>query len=126
MTNKPDLNITPFVDVMLVLLAILMISSTTITYKEELVTLPSGTKHSSAKKNAQIEIVIKKNGDIIVDKKPYDSVNFLESFNLNYGNYDKNALIYISCDQEVSYKTFMNIYSSIIKSGFVQVGLLTR
>ena len=33
--DKPELNITPLVDVMLVLLAILMVTTPTLTYKEE-------------------------------------------------------------------------------------------
>ena len=33
--EKPELNITPLVDIMLVLLAILMVSTPTITYQED-------------------------------------------------------------------------------------------
>jgi biopolymer transport protein ExbD len=125
MRSKPELNITPFVDIMLVLLAILMISATTITYKEDSVNLPKGSKTSPAKK-ASINVTIFKNGTILVNKKQYDYKSFIEQFNLNYGNYDKSSLIYISCDKDVKYEYFMEIYSSIVKIGFNQIGLLTK
>jgi len=41
--DNPDLNITPLVDVMLVLMAILMITAPTITYQEQ-IDLPDGSK----------------------------------------------------------------------------------
>ena len=41
--DSPDLNITPLVDVMLVLMAILMVTAPTITFQEQ-ITLPEGSK----------------------------------------------------------------------------------
>ena len=41
--EKPELNITPLVDIMLVLLAILMVTTPAIIYKEN-IKLPTGTK----------------------------------------------------------------------------------
>ena len=69
MIKKPDLNITPFVDIMLVLLAILMVSVTATTYEEKNVNLPEGSKTKTAVKKAQINIVIKKNGEVLIKKK---------------------------------------------------------
>ena len=126
MIKKPDLNITPFVDIMLVLLAILMVSVTTSTYQEKNVNLPNGSRTSKAMKKATINITIKKNGIILVNHTKYDINNFLVNFNLEYGNYDKNSLIYIAGDKEIKYKTFMKIYSSVVKLGFTQIGLLTK
>jgi len=126
MIKKPDLNITPFVDIMLVLLAILMVSVTTTTYQEKNVNLPNGSKSNLAIKKAMINIIITKKGKVLINKKQYNLNNFLQTFNLEYGNYDKNSLVYIACDKEIKYETFMKIYSSVVKVGFTQIGLLTK
>jgi len=126
MIKKPDLNITPFVDIMLVLLAILMVSVTTTTYQEKNVTLPDGSKTTAATKKAAINIVIKKDGEILINHKQYVLKNFLEDFNLEYGNYNKNSLVYIAADKDIKYEIFMKVYSSVVKLGFTQIGLLTR
>jgi len=126
MIKKPDLNITPFVDIMLVLLAILMVSVTATTYEEKNINLPEGSKTTTATKKATINIVIQKNKKVLVNNKLYNYNNFLEDFNLEYGNYNKNALIYIAGDKNIKYETFMKIYSSVVKLGFIQIGLITK
>jgi len=124
--KKPELNITPFVDIMLVLLAILMVSVTVSTYQEKSVQLPEGSKSTPATKKATITIVVKKDGTVLVnnEKIPFDT--FLENFNLKYGNFNKNSLVYIAADKDVKYDTFMKIYAAVVKTGFRQIGLLTK
>jgi len=124
--KKPELNITPFVDIMLVLLAILMVSVTISTYQEKTVNLPKGSKTSPAIKKATINIVIKKDGTVLVNSQKLPLNNFLESFNLKYGNFNKNALVYIAADKDIKYSIFMKVYSSVVKTGFRQIGLLTK
>lgn len=124
--KKPELNITPFVDIMLVLLAILMVSVTVSTYQEKTVNLPEGSKTTPAQKKASINIIIKKDGTVLVNKEKFSIKNFLESFNLKYGNFDKNSLVYIAADKDIKYGEFMKIYSAVVKTGFTQIGLLTK
>ena len=124
--KKPDLNITPFVDIMLVLLAILMVSVSVSTYQEKSVNLPNGSKSTPATKKATITIIIKKNGKVFVNDKEYKIKDFLENFNLTYGNYNKNSLVYIAADKNINYGLFMKIYASVVKTGFRQIGLLTK
>ena len=124
--KKPDLNITPFVDIMLVLLAILMVSVSVSTYQEKSVNLPKGSKTTPATKKATINIVIKSNKYILVNGKHLNIKNFSEQFNLLFGNYDKNSLVYIAADKSISYNDFMKIYASVVKLGFTQIGLLTK
>jgi len=126
MIKKPDLNITPFVDIMLVLLAILMVSVTATTFEEKQVNLPEGSKNHLSQKKATINIVIKKDGEILVNSKKYTLNNFLENFNLEFGNYDKNSLVYIAADKDIKYQLFMKIYADVVKIGFTQIGLLTK
>ncbi len=124
--KKPELNITPFVDIMLVLLAILMVSVTVTTYQEKTVNLPEGSKTTPATNKPTIKITIKKDGSVIVNKEQMSIVNFLESFNLKYGNFNKNSLVYIAADKNIKYDTFMKVYSAVVKLGFTQIGLLTK
>ena len=58
--ETPDLNITPLVDIMLVLLAILMVTTPAVIY-EETINLPDGTKSQVVQKIPEIEIRITKN-----------------------------------------------------------------
>jgi biopolymer transport protein ExbD len=124
--KKPELNITPFVDIMLVLLAILMVSVTMSTYQEKSVNLPEGSKTIPAVKKASINIVITKDLKIYVNKQQFFFNDFLENFNLKYGNFNKNALVYIAADKNIKYNDFMKVYAAVVKTGFTQIGLLTK
>lgn len=124
--KKPELNITPFVDIMLVLLAILMVSISITTYEEKSITLPEGSKKTPAIKKATINIVITKDRKVLVNKQNLSFQNFLEEFNLKYSKFDKNSLVYIAADKEIKYADFMKIYAAVVKVGFTQIGLLTQ
>jgi biopolymer transport protein ExbD len=124
--KKPELNITPFVDIMLVLLAILMVSVTVSTYQEKTVNLPKGSETTPAVKKPTITITINAKGVVKVNKEEIPLTNFLEEFNLKYGNFNKNSLVYIAADKNIKYQTFMKVYAAVVKTGFTQIGLLTK
>jgi len=65
--DKPDLNITPLVDVMLVLLAILMITAPVVVYEEK-IRLPLGSISTQVNIDAVIEIRIDINRNIYLKK----------------------------------------------------------
>ena len=77
--EKPDLNITPLVDVMLVLLAILMVTMPTLTYEENIV-LPSGTKQSVKANIAEIQIRADVDKKIFVNNQEYTFESFPDNF----------------------------------------------
>jgi biopolymer transport protein ExbD len=77
--QKPDLNITPLVDVMLVLLAILMVTAPVIEY-EEAINLPKGSKSKKLQQQSKINILITDEKTIIVNKNRYVFENFADSF----------------------------------------------
>lgn len=77
--EKPELNITPLVDIMLVLLAILMVSTPTITYQED-ITLPKGSKTKKLAQDSMLEIRVSANRKIHIRDQVYEFNNFADSF----------------------------------------------
>ena len=68
--HKPELNITPLVDVMLVLLAILMVTAPVIEY-EEPISLPKGSKSKQVSQIKNINIILTKDMIVRVNKNRY-------------------------------------------------------
>lgn len=122
--DKPDLNITPLVDVMLVLLAILMITAPVIVYEEKIV-LPSGSKSVQVKENALLEIRIDKNRNIYMKKNQYTFDNFSDNFILVTKSYDKQTPVYIRADKELIYDDIMFILKTVKEAGHLKVSLVT-
>lgn len=122
--EKPDLNITPLVDIMLVLMAILMVTAPTITYEEK-ITLPKGSKTESYKKIKSLEIRMDKNRNIYFKKKKFRILTFADSFMRATSNIDKNIPVHIRADERLSYKDVMYLLKTIKESGFTKVSLIT-
>lgn len=122
--EKPELNITPLVDIMLVLLAILMVSTPTITYQED-ITLPKGSKTKKIAKDTMLEIRVSAHRKIYIRDKVYEFKNFADSFVLFSKSFDKNIHIFIRADKNLKYEDIIYILKVAKESGFLKVSLVT-
>lgn len=122
--QKPDLNITPLVDVMLVLLAILMVTAPVIEY-EEAINLPKGSKSKKLDKNTKINILITDEKTIIVNKNRYQFINFADSFILFSKDKDRQTPVHIRADKNLKYDNVIYILKTVKEAGFFKVALIT-
>ncbi len=123
--EKPELNITPLVDVMLVLLAILMVATPAIVYQED-INLPQGSKTQTYKKQKNIDIKITAQRIVYIGKRKFNFKNFADSFILYAQNIDRDTPVYISADRALSYGDVMYILKTIKEAGFSKVSLITN
>ncbi|MBD3807403.1 MAG: biopolymer transporter ExbD [Epsilonproteobacteria bacterium] len=121
--DDPDLNITPLMDVMLVLMAVLMIAAPTITYQEQ-ITLPDGSKTTKSQKTDSVTIRMDKARHIYIEDKVYGTDSFLDYFSDK--NIDKNSSVYIRADESLEYKDIMDLLKGVKKAGFLNVSLITE
>jgi len=122
--QKPDLNITPLVDVMLVLLAILMVTAPVLEYEEN-INLPKGSKIAQVQQAKKINILITKDRVIKVNKTKYQFINFADSFILFAKDQDRNIPIHIRADQVLEYKDIIYVLKTVKEAGFYKVALIT-
>lgn len=122
--DDPDLNITPLMDVMLVLMAVLMIAAPTITYQEQ-ITLPQGSKQSQTKKSDSITIRMDRNQKIYINNDVYSLATFSSRF-ADKLDMDPKTNIYIRADETLAYKDVMFLLKSIKMAGFENVSLVTQ
>ncbi|WP_295052801.1 biopolymer transporter ExbD [Sulfuricurvum sp.] len=122
--EKPELNITPLVDVMLVLLAILMVISPNIVY-EELIRLPKGSAQKEITKKEQIEISISDERKIKIGKDQFQLETFADDFIRLAPSYKADSTVRISADGRLNYSDVMNVLAVVKKAGFQNVSLVT-
>ena len=123
--EEPELNITPLVDVMLVLLSILMVSAPTMVY-QEMVQLPQGSKQQPLKKTYTIEITITKDRNIFIKNTKYSFDTFSDDFLLYAQTVAKDIPIVINADERILYRDVMAVLKSVKIAGFIQVSLSTN
>jgi len=122
--DSPDLNITPLVDVMLVLMAILMITAPTINFQEK-IDLPQGSKTVKVTKPKTLTIRMDKNQKIYLNNDTYTLATFADDFVNKSATMDKNSEVYIRADEKLQYKDVMYLLKSVKAAGFEKVSLIT-
>jgi len=129
--DEPDLNITPFVDVMLVLMAILMVTAPTMTYQEQ-IELPQGTQSKEVSKESSITIVMQKDRSIslYLNGKRKDLYKNMSEFNDNLmlitKKYPLDTTVYIRADKRLKYGSVTLLLKSLKDVGFSKVSLITE
>ncbi len=123
--DKPELNITPLVDVMLVLLAILMVIAPNIIYEEN-IKLPQGSTTQQLSKIPPVHISIDKEKNIKINKDTYLLNAFMDNFVLYASKLNKKATVLISADESLDYGLVMSILAAVKQAGFSEVSLATN
>ncbi|MGA1933495.1 ExbD/TolR family protein [Arcobacter sp. YIC-464] len=123
--QKPDLNITPLVDIMLVLLAILMVTAPVIEF-EEPINLPKGSKSKQVQDFKKINIIITKDRVVKINKGNKVSIKeFPDSFVLFSNGKDQQTPVHIRADKDLVYNDVIFILKSVKEAGFYKVSLVT-
>lgn len=123
--EKPELNITPLVDVMLVLLAIMMVIAPTMIYEEK-INLPQSSKTKSLSKIPPVHITIDKEKNVKVNKDNFQmDASFYDNFFLYSKKLDLKATVLISADKSLDYGVVMSVLAAVKQAGFIEVSLAT-
>ena len=123
--DKPELNTTPLVDVMLVLLAILMVIAPNIIYEEN-IKLPQGSTSQQLPKIPPVHISIDKDKNVKINKDSYLLNAFMDNFFRYSTNLDKKATVLISADKTLDYGIVMSVLAAVKQAGFTEVSLATN
>ena len=122
--SMSDINVTPFVDVMLVLLIIFMVTAPLLTAGIK-VNLPESTSILKNEKNDPVTVTINSKGEIFLQKKKFSSAGLIKKLKA-LKSQNKDLKIYIKGDKKLNYGKVMDLMSFINKSGFKKVALVTK
>jgi len=117
-----EINVTPFIDVMLVLLIIFMVAAPLATVDIN-VDLPTTNKEAQPRPESPIFLTIKSDhtlalGDEIVDEGQL--IGALDSLTQT----DKEQRIYLRADKRIDYENLMKVISQLRAAGYLQVALV--
>ena len=119
-----EINVTPFVDVMLVLLIVFMVTAPLLTVGIP-VDLPKVKANALTDQKDPIEITINLEGEIFIGESLVKAENLIPRINA-ITEQNTEARIYIRGDRVVSYGRVMEIMSMINSAGYIKVALLTQ
>ena len=119
-----EINVTPFVDVMLVLLIIFMVTAPLLTSGIK-INLPESSSVLKNEKKDPVTVSINSKGEIFIQKKKFSKDQLIKKLTLLKKN-NQNLKIYIKGDKKLDYGKVMDLMNLINRSGFKKVALVTR
>jgi biopolymer transport protein ExbD len=105
---EPEINLIPFIDVLLVVLIFLMISTTFTRYQELAITLPTANGSSSQAETKQIHIAVSRDGRFAINGKVTDRSQLSNALNLLNANKDGNVQVNIDADARAPHQAVMS------------------
>ena len=119
-----DINVTPLVDVMLVLLIIFMVTAPMMTQGLE-VDLPETTAKSLNQSEEPIIVTLDKDGKIMLGKIVVNQAMFRQQLEKQHGK-DTKQPIFLKADKTVAYGMVVTIMADIKAAGFDKLGMITQ
>lgn len=119
-----EINVTPLVDVMLVLLIIFMVTAPMMTQGLD-VDLPETTSKALPQKEQPMVITINKKGEIFFDKIKGDQ-KILRQQLADKAAQGTNRPIFLKADREVPYGLVAAVMADVKEAGFDKLGMITQ
>jgi len=123
--NNPisDINVTPLVDVMLVLLIVFMVTAPLLTVGVP-IELPKTDAKQMSEESEPLTITLDKEGNIYIQEMEIPFSELAEKLEaIGMGNYDQK--IYINGDKDINYEMLMKVMAKINLAGYTSIGLVT-
>lgn len=117
-----SINVIPFIDVLLVLLAIVLLTSTFISKGIIPISLPKAANADNIKVNKEIIIVIKEDGALYCN----NNIEGLENIKTHILQFPKETPIHINSDKNAKFEIFVSLLDMLKKEDFANISIVTK
>lgn len=121
--DEPEINLIPFIDVLLVILIFLMLSTTYSRFTELQVTLPVANADATRDRPAEIIVSVAADGRAAVDKQVVEgrSVEILALALRQAASERKDPVVVISADANAAHQSVVNVLDAARRVGLARI-----
>ena len=117
-----EINVTPFIDVMLVLLIIFMVAAPLATVDVK-IDLPASTAKPAPRPDKPIYLSIKDNGELFLGEDAVEQAQLGALLDQRTAQ-DKEKTIFVRGDKGVDYARLMEVMDALRGAGYLKIGLV--
>ena len=127
-TEEPEINLIPFIDVLLVVLIFLMLSTTFSKFTEMQLTLPTADAEQMRKRPKEVIITIAADGRYAVDKTALEdrSVDAIASALAGAAPAGGESIVIISADAAAPHQSVISAMEAARRAGLTQITFATQ
>ena len=119
-----EINVTPFVDVMLVLLIIFMVTAPLLTVGVQ-VDLPETSADTLPEESEPLTLTINSKGEVFIQETKIEFNNLTKKI-LAVSNNRTDTRIYVRGDKTINYGRVLEVMGKLSGSGFTKVALISE
>ena len=119
-----EINVTPFVDVMLVLLIIFMVTAPLLTVGVQ-VDLPETSADSLPEESEPLTLTINSKGEVFIQETKIEFDNLIKKI-LAVSKNRTDTRIYVRGDKTINYGRVLEVMGKLSGSGFTKVALISE
>ena len=126
--DEPEINLIPFIDVLLVILIFLMLSTTYSKFTELQITLPVADADKARDRPREIIVSVAADGRYAIDKKPVDgrNVDALATELAAAANGAQDAVLIVSADATAAHQSVINVMDAARRAGLPRLAFATQ
>jgi biopolymer transport protein ExbD len=123
---EPEINLIPFIDVLLVVLIFLMLTTTWSRLTEINMTLPLADAQKQKNRPQQIVLTVSAQGQYAVNKSPIDGTSVSALAAVLGPLASKDVSLVISADAQASHQSVVNAMEAARRTGLSQITFATQ
>jgi len=126
--EEPEINLIPFIDVLLVVLIFLMLSTTYSKFTELQITLPVANTDAQRDYPKEMIVAVSSDGRYALNKSPVDgrSIEALTLALVNAARGSKDMVVIISADASATHQSVITVMEAARRSGLNQITFATQ
>ncbi len=126
--EEPEINLIPFIDVLLVVLIFLMLSTTYSRFAELQISLPVANADKPRDRPRDIVVSVAADGRYAVDRKPVDgrSVERLSAELAAAAGGENDRAVIISADATTAHQSVINVLDAARRAGLAHITFATQ
>ena len=126
--EEPEINLVPMIDVMLVILIFLMITTTYSKYTELQINLPTADAEKQPERPNEVTVVVSAQGQYTINKAPiaFTSIDQLAQEMRRAGGNLKDPVVIISADAKATHQSVVRVMEASRAAGLSQITFTTQ
>jgi biopolymer transport protein ExbD len=126
--DEPEINLIPFIDVLLVVLIFLMLSTTYSKFTELQVKLPAADAEQQRDYPKEVIVAVSSDGRYMVNKTLVDgrSIDRLGAALVEAAKAGKDSVIIISADASATHQSVISVMEAARRNGLTQITFATQ
>ncbi len=126
--EEPEINFIPLIDVLLVILIFLMVTTTYSRYAELKINLPSADAQKAPERTEQIDVAVDARGNYLIDKAavPAGNAAALSAALKSAAGDMKDPVIVINADANAAHQSVVRVMEAAQLAGYAKITFTTQ